>query len=111
MPTAWLILMNSRLSAENSVSNLSSQSRGGSTVRLVQRRMKRLPSRTKSLGISASSWKVSDIVDGSGERRVNWKKESLGELERGNYHLAEAVGVAFLGRRIGTGITIYPSGA
>lgn len=44
MPTAWLILMNSRLSG------------------LVQRLMKRDPSRTKSLGISASSWKVSDIV-------------------------------------------------
>lgn len=44
MPTAWLILMNSRLSG------------------LVQRLMKRVPSRTKSLGTSASSWRVSDMV-------------------------------------------------
>lgn len=35
---------------------------GGINERLVQRRMKRVPSRTKSLGISASSWKVSDIM-------------------------------------------------
>ena len=73
--------------------------------------MKRLPSRTKSLGMSASSWKVSDIVDESGERRVKWEKESLAELERGIYNLAEAVGVAFLGRRTGIGITVYPGGA
>ena len=56
---------------------------GGSTLRLVQRRMKRLPSRTKSVGISASSCRVSDIVDECGERREIWKKRSLGELERG----------------------------
>lgn len=60
MPTAWLILMNSRLSG------------------LVQRLMKRDPSRTKSLGISASSWKVSDIVK---ELKIEKVKESGREEE------------------------------
>lgn len=33
-------------------------------IRLVHRFIKSMPSLTKSLGISASSWKVSDIVRG-----------------------------------------------
>lgn len=49
----------------------------GIDIRLVQRRTKRVPSRTKSLGISASSWKVSDIVGmGIGEREWKGKEKA-----------------------------------
>lgn len=41
-------------------------------VRLVHLRMKRVPSRTKSLGRSASSWTVSDMV---GELREGGERE------------------------------------
>jgi hypothetical protein len=48
--------------------------------------MKRLPSRTKSLGISASSWKVSDIVDVNGERRGKIGRRKVWGIRNGKYH-------------------------
>lgn len=77
-PTAWLILRNSRLSAKIQTSCQSvlyhlavlttRHNFDKRDVRFVHRFTKSMPSLTKSLGISASSWKASDMATGP-----NWR--------------------------------------
>lgn len=108
MPTAWLILMNSRLSAVQE-SQRAPMNHGEIDVRLVQRRTNREPSRTKSLGISASSWKVSDMAI------VNNVKEggiggAMGELKEKTGRISVSGQMAFLGIRGASGRNDNPAG-
>jgi hypothetical protein len=81
--------------------HLSQSATGGSTLRLVQRRMKRLPSRTKSLGISASSWKVSDIVDEYCKRRVRYGRRKVWGIGTGMGNATGTLAWPLLSRRRG----------